>query len=212
MNKYRKALARELKCTGAVRQRLLGRFDQMVDSYQEENDTMDLEGAFGPPETMARFLMEKITDAERRQYRTQKALKTALCVFLVTLFLLNALGSMYTLSNAIDISQRVSKVESPSNPGLTECALDFSRNGPVLVSAGIYVYEDENGNIGYDGLVVSYRTELGLFNYGWALQSHHVYQTDKSITLTGEMRQWGLNPIPFKLKVTMDSDGNFYIS
>jgi len=70
--RYRRALKKQLRCTTAVRSRLLADFDNTLDAYLEEHTEPtigDLSAAFGPPEEMASILMAQTTPQEQAHYR-----------------------------------------------------------------------------------------------------------------------------------------------
>lgn len=72
VKQYRRALKRKLRCSGGVRKRLLEKFDGAAVSYLENEPTPALAGvteAFGPPEEMARTLMEEVTPKEATAYK-----------------------------------------------------------------------------------------------------------------------------------------------
>ena len=72
VKQYRRALKRKLRCSGGVRKRLLEKFDGAAVSYLENEPTPALAGvteAFGPPEEMARTLMEEVTSEEATAYK-----------------------------------------------------------------------------------------------------------------------------------------------
>ncbi len=72
VKQYRRALKRKLRCSGGVRKRLLEKFDGAADAFLENEPTPALAGvmeAFGPPEEMARTLMEEVTPKEATVYK-----------------------------------------------------------------------------------------------------------------------------------------------
>lgn len=78
--RYQRSLSRKLPCTGVYKERLLDKFRASLSSFMEENPSptaQELHTAFGPPEEMANLLAEKITDAEKTQYRHSKLVRSA---------------------------------------------------------------------------------------------------------------------------------------
>ena len=70
--RYRRALKKQLRCTTAVRSRLLADFDNTLAAYLEEHTEPtigDLSTAFGPPEEMASILMAQTSPQEQAHYR-----------------------------------------------------------------------------------------------------------------------------------------------
>lgn len=75
--RYRRAVKRQLHCTGKTRRALLQRLQSMLDSFLDEHPAATAEGlktAFGPPEAMASLLCEGLTEADRRGYRRRNLL------------------------------------------------------------------------------------------------------------------------------------------
>lgn len=76
--KYRRALKKQLRCTKAVKLRLLAGFDKTLHIFLEDHTDPsmdDLISAFGAPEEMANTLMAQTTPQEHARYQ-QKLLFT----------------------------------------------------------------------------------------------------------------------------------------
>ena len=72
MKQYRRVLKRKPRCSWGVRKRLLEKFDDAAFSYLENEPTpalVEVTEAFGPPEEMARTLMEEVTPKEAATYK-----------------------------------------------------------------------------------------------------------------------------------------------
>jgi len=73
--RYKSKLKRKLQCSRAKKVRLLDEFSHSVDGFLEENPNanfVDLSNAFGPPEEMAKVLMDKLDDREKRAYKIRR--------------------------------------------------------------------------------------------------------------------------------------------
>lgn len=95
VTQYKKALRKNLPCSGKVKRRLLSKFNASLSSFLEEAPTpgMDeLYTAFGAPGEMASILMEEVTAEEMACYRKNSmATQIIACSLIgITLFLLVA--------------------------------------------------------------------------------------------------------------------------
>lgn len=73
--RYRRAVKRQLRCTGKTRRTLLYRLQSMLDSFLDDHPAAtaeDLKTAFGPPESMASLLCENLTETDRRSFRRRQ--------------------------------------------------------------------------------------------------------------------------------------------
>ena len=81
MKQYRRVLKRKLRCSWGVRKRLLEKFDDAAFSYLENEPTpalAEVTEASGPPEEMARTLMEEVTPKEAAAYKRGTILRRVL--------------------------------------------------------------------------------------------------------------------------------------
>ncbi len=81
MKQHRRVLKRKLRCSWGVRKRLLEKFDDAAFSYLENEPTpalAEVTEAFGPPEEMARTLMEEVTPKEAAAYKRGTILRRVL--------------------------------------------------------------------------------------------------------------------------------------
>lgn len=81
VKQYRRALKRKLRCSWGVQKRLLEKFDDAAFSYLENEPTpalAEVTEAFGPPEEMARTLMEEVTPKEAAAYKRGTILRRVL--------------------------------------------------------------------------------------------------------------------------------------
>ena len=86
MKQYRRVLKRKLRCSWGVRKRLLEKFDDAAFSYLENEPTpalAEVTEAFGPPEEMARTLMEEVTPKEAAAYKRGVVLRIVIAGILV---------------------------------------------------------------------------------------------------------------------------------
>jgi len=89
--RYRRAVKRQLRCTGKTRRTLLHRLQSMLDSFLDEHPAAtpeDLKTAFGPPEAMASLLCENLTETDRRSYNRKHRLIRIIAGSLIVLMLL----------------------------------------------------------------------------------------------------------------------------
>lgn len=95
-DKYLHELRSHLRCSRKTKNRLLEQFT----AYQRNtiDDTPDYDqivNMFGPPEEMARTLMEEITSEEQTAYAQSKLVKKIVTVLLATAFVLSSLYVMF---------------------------------------------------------------------------------------------------------------------
>lgn len=84
VRRYKSRLKKKLHCMHKTRRELLGKFDDMLNGFLDENPNAsfnDLCTAFGPPEEMARILMAEISGEETRKYRLHLQFKRLLAGF-----------------------------------------------------------------------------------------------------------------------------------
>ena len=87
---YIQQLKRSLRCCGATKKRLLQQFRDKLDGFLEETPSPNrqtLEEAFGPPEEMAKVLMETVSAGEKNRFRRQKLWLRGAVAVLVAAFL-----------------------------------------------------------------------------------------------------------------------------
>lgn len=68
---YKRKLKENLRCSCSAKRKLLDRFDDSLREYLDENPSPTMEElstAFGPPEEMARTLMENVDEADKAAY------------------------------------------------------------------------------------------------------------------------------------------------
>lgn len=104
IKKYERSVKKALHCGKAAKVRLLARFHGSLQTFLEENpfpDAQALHDAFGPPEEMAKLLMEDTTEAERAQYRRNKLFLRIGAVILITAILLFSIYVCFVKSNPV---------------------------------------------------------------------------------------------------------------
>lgn len=88
---YKNKLKKKLRCSRNTRAQLMDDFERSLDKYLEENPEAsfdDLSSAFGPPDEMAKVLMEKGDASEKRTcIRNQLLLRIAAVILVVLLVL-----------------------------------------------------------------------------------------------------------------------------
>lgn len=87
---YEKALRKQLHCTGNTKKHLLQRFHSALTTYLEDHPSptaSDLQTAFGPPEDMAKVLMESVCNAEIVRFDQLRKWKRIATITLAALLL-----------------------------------------------------------------------------------------------------------------------------
>ena len=87
---YEKAMRKQLHCTGNAKKHLLQRFHSALTTYLEDHPSptaSDLQTAFGPPEEMAKVLMESVSEAEIARFYQQRKWKRIIAAIIATLLL-----------------------------------------------------------------------------------------------------------------------------
>lgn len=91
IKKYERSVKKALHCSSATKAKLLDGFRATLNAFSEENPSPDAQAlyeAFGPPEEMAKLLMESTTEADRAQYRRNKLfLRISAAILLVIIIL-----------------------------------------------------------------------------------------------------------------------------
>lgn len=95
IEQYKRKLKRHLVCDSTTKQRLMGRFDGMLNVYLGDSGwpaswpgKQDLENAFGTPEQMAEILMDEIPACKRAKYRrNRRIIRVIVAISFAALFL-----------------------------------------------------------------------------------------------------------------------------
>ena len=93
IEQYKRMLKRYLVCDSTTKQRLMDRFDGLLNVYLGDSGwpaswpgKQDLENAFGTPEQMAEILMDEIPACKRAKYRRNRIIiRVIAAIFLFTL-------------------------------------------------------------------------------------------------------------------------------
>lgn len=89
--RYKSKLKRKLQCNRGTKADLLEEFSHLLDGFLDENPDAtytDLSNAFGPPEEMAKILMDKVDEQEKRAYKQrQLLLRIAAAVLAIVLII-----------------------------------------------------------------------------------------------------------------------------
>lgn len=83
--RYKSKLKRKLQCNRGTKAKLLDEFSHLLDGFLDENPDAaytDLSNAFGPPEEMAKTLMEQVSEQEICTYKMHQALLHIVAVVL----------------------------------------------------------------------------------------------------------------------------------
>lgn len=95
-DRYMRELRRHLHCSRKAQKRLLDQFTTYQRSNMDSTPDYDqMVTMFGPPEEMARTLMEEITSEEQTAYAQSKLVKKIVTVLLATAFVLSSLYVMF---------------------------------------------------------------------------------------------------------------------
>ncbi len=95
---YEKALRKQLHCTGNTKKYLLQQFRSSLSTYLDEHPSptrADLQDAFGPPEDMAKVLMENVSEAEVKTYRKRTLFLKIITVVLLAIILIQVIYSAF---------------------------------------------------------------------------------------------------------------------
>lgn len=96
--RYRRILKSNLHCGRAKRRTLLDQFEYSLLCFLEDCPSptyTQLTDAFGPPEDMARVLMESVTKEEKIKYRKQQKLLKILKIAVIVLLAIFAIYTYY---------------------------------------------------------------------------------------------------------------------
>ncbi len=88
---YEKLLKKRLRCTTAVRKRLLEKFRGALLVFLEETSEPSLNQlheAFGPPEEMAQVLMTEVSPEEKAEYRRNRQMRRIAAGVIAVVFVL----------------------------------------------------------------------------------------------------------------------------
>ncbi len=89
--RYKRKLKRKLQCSRGTKADLLADFTHSLDGFLDENPDAtfaDLGNAFGPPEEMAKTLMEQVSEQETHTYKRQQFLLHIVAIILAIVLLL----------------------------------------------------------------------------------------------------------------------------
>lgn len=92
--RYKSKLKRKLQCNRGTKAKLLDEFSHLLDGFLDENPDaayIDLSNAFGPPEEMAKTLMEQVSEQETHTYKQHQALLHIVAVVLAIVLILIAI-------------------------------------------------------------------------------------------------------------------------
>lgn len=112
--RYKSKLKRKLQCSRATKAKLLEEFSHSLDGFLDENPDAsftDLSNAFGPPEEMARILMEKLSAEETRQYRLHTRMKRIVAALCAAAFLLFAVYVFFEKQKPLTFSEDDKSIE-----------------------------------------------------------------------------------------------------
>lgn len=91
ITRYKKALRKQLLCSGTAKKELLARFQKSLVEFQEEHPAPDMQtvyDAFGPPGEMAKTLMEGVPQRDVEKYRRRRRFLRLIAGILAAVLLL----------------------------------------------------------------------------------------------------------------------------
>lgn len=112
---YERLLKKQLRCTTAVRKRLLEKFRGALLVFLEETpepSLNQLREAFGPPEEMAQVLMTEVSPEENTEYRRNRRIRRIAVGVIAVVF---ALFTMYVY---FEKQKPVTIINEASNLGI----------------------------------------------------------------------------------------------
>lgn len=98
IRQYKKALKKSIHCSSSVKRNLINRFDRSLSNYLDEHPSPTLEElivAFGPPEEMAKILLEEVNEVEISRFRKFALGKKAIGCILVAIIMTFAVYILY---------------------------------------------------------------------------------------------------------------------
>lgn len=93
ITQYKRALKRNLRCSGSTRERLLAKFNSSLTTFLEETPAPrkdEIYAAFGPPKELADLLMAEVTPKEATRYRKKSNIIRFAAGILVAIFFAGA--------------------------------------------------------------------------------------------------------------------------
>lgn len=110
IKKYRRSLRRHLRCRRSTKALLMERFsdyqNRVLEEYPEPT-TEQLVQAFGPPEAMARELLEEVPPQEQTKYRRNRLVWRICAGILATLLILFAFYSFFLKSIPVEVNKTI---------------------------------------------------------------------------------------------------------
>lgn len=111
--RYKSKLKRKLQCSRGTKAELLADFTHSLDGFLDENPDAtfaDLGSAFGPPEEMAKTLMEQVSEQETRTYKLHQFLLHIGAIILVIVLLLITLDIFFIKQRPLEVVNRTNVV------------------------------------------------------------------------------------------------------
>ncbi len=119
IKKYERSVKKALHCSSATKAKLLDGFRATLNAFSEENPSPDAQAlyeAFGPPEEMAKLLMESTTEADRAQYRRNKLFLRIGVVILIATIILFTIYVCFVKSNPVQYYNDFTITETQASP------------------------------------------------------------------------------------------------
>lgn len=110
---YERLLKKQLRCTTAVRKRLLEKFRGVLLVFLEETpepSLNQLHEAFGPPEEMAQVLMTEVSPDEKAVYRRNRRIQCIAAGVIAVVFVLFTMYVYFEKQKPITIIDEVNNL------------------------------------------------------------------------------------------------------
>lgn len=120
--RYENALKKRLTCKGSIKKELIDKFRKSLADYLEDCPTpemADLCNAFGPPEEMAKVLMEEVSAEEVARHRRWKTCLRVAVGLLTASLLLFAIYVFFCKQKPITYYEEVSEFDTASTEPTT---------------------------------------------------------------------------------------------
>lgn len=103
--RYKSKLKRKLQCSRGTKAELLADFTHSLDGFLDENPDAtfaELGSAFGPPEEMAKILMDKVDEQETRTYKLHQLLLRIAAAVLAIVLIITTIDVFFWKEKPID--------------------------------------------------------------------------------------------------------------
>ena len=119
---YERLLKKQLRCTTAVRKRLLEKFRGALLVFLDETpepSRNQLREAFGPPEEMAQVLMTEVSPEEKAEYRRNRRIRRIAAGVIAVVFVLFTMCVYFEKQKPLTITDEVNNLGIVSTENTT---------------------------------------------------------------------------------------------